>query len=276
MLSTTVGIMSRSAAPTSTEIQPDTKANHALNNQLESLQHDSIEDHDYPEGGATAWSVVFGAFAAMLSSMGLLNTVGVLQAWVSENQLHGYSESQIGWIFSTYAFFLYIGGAQVGQSGRFRSNCEGSANMHTLGPIFDAHDIRYLIIPGSIGIVAAIMCTSVSTGRRLGTCALESLRTDRSCRVLPIFAIFWRSWWILRLPSIHTCSVGCWPLVLQASGPCYWYSLHGRRARWCNFPALDPLSGPNHWLPLDHANSWVRLPFHVHYCLPPTQKALAA
>lgn len=47
--------------------------------------------------------------------MGLLNTVGVLQAWVSEHQLHGYSESNIGWIFSAYAFFLYIGGAQVGE-----------------------------------------------------------------------------------------------------------------------------------------------------------------
>lgn len=93
------------------------EANYARNNQLESLQHGSTDDEDesdYPEGGVAAWSVVFGAFAAMLSSMGLLNTVGVLQAWVSEHQLHGYSESQIGWIFSTYAFFLYIGGAQVG------------------------------------------------------------------------------------------------------------------------------------------------------------------
>lgn len=54
--------------------------------------------------------------------MGLLNTVGVLQAWVSEHQLKGYSESNIGWIFSAYAFFLYIGGAQVGeyQSIRFQ------------------------------------------------------------------------------------------------------------------------------------------------------------
>lgn len=52
---------------------------------------------------------------ADMISMGLLNTVGVLQAWVSEHQLHGYSESNIGWIFSAYAFFLYIGGAQVGK-----------------------------------------------------------------------------------------------------------------------------------------------------------------
>jgi hypothetical protein len=39
------------------------------------------------------------------------------------------------------------------------------AYVPPLGPIFDAHDIRVLIIPGSIGIVAAIMCMSVSTGK---------------------------------------------------------------------------------------------------------------
>jgi MFS family permease len=100
-----------------------------------------------------------------IPSMGLLNTVGVLQAWVSEHQLHGYSESNIGWIFSAYAFFLYIGGAQVGEY-LFPElvHLRGNSDVRLLGPIFDAHDIRYLIVPGSIGIVAAIMCMSISTG----------------------------------------------------------------------------------------------------------------
>ncbi|KAH6638730.1 major facilitator superfamily domain-containing protein [Boeremia exigua] len=145
MLSTTPPpadtIASGMAAPATVELKPHGAANLS---QAESLRYSSDDDSEYPEGGATAWSVVLGAFCAMVPSMGLLNTVGVLQAWVSENQLHGYSESTIGWIFSAYCFFLYIGGAQV-------------------GPIFDAHDIRYLIVPGSIGIVAAIMCMSVST-----------------------------------------------------------------------------------------------------------------
>ncbi len=88
------------------------KTNNDSRAQLGSLQDDN---EDYPEGGPTAWSVVLGAWFAMIPSMGLLNTVGVLQAWVSEHQLQGYSESNIGWIFSAYAFFLYIGGAQVGE-----------------------------------------------------------------------------------------------------------------------------------------------------------------
>ncbi|KAF4925712.1 MFS transporter asaE [Colletotrichum viniferum] len=99
------------------------------------------EPEKYPEGGKDAWLVVAGAWCAMIPSMGLLNTLAVLQAWVTEYELQGLPESTIGWVFSTYAFFLYFCGAQV-------------------GPIFDAHDVRYLVIPGCIGIVAAIMLMS--------------------------------------------------------------------------------------------------------------------
>ncbi|TDZ40791.1 MFS transporter asaE [Colletotrichum trifolii] len=103
-------------------------------------------DHDstYPEGGFQAWTVVLGAWCAMVPSMGLLNTLAVLQAWISEHQLRGMPESSVGWIFSTYSFFLFFCGAQV-------------------GPIFDAYDIRLLLVPGSVGMVAAVMCLSLST-----------------------------------------------------------------------------------------------------------------
>ncbi|KXH40417.1 major facilitator superfamily transporter [Colletotrichum simmondsii] len=92
------------------------------------------EPHKYPEGGKDAWLVVAGAWCAMIPSMGLLNTLAVLQAWVSQNELHGLPESTIGWVFSTYAFFLYFCGAQV-------------------GPIFDAHD--FLLTFGVLGGVSA-------------------------------------------------------------------------------------------------------------------------
>lgn len=69
---------------------------------------------DYPEGGWKAWSVVFGAWCAMIPSMGLLNSIGILHAWTSTHQLKDYSESSIGWIFGTYGFFLYFAGAQAG------------------------------------------------------------------------------------------------------------------------------------------------------------------
>ncbi|KAI2631235.1 major facilitator superfamily domain-containing protein [Xylaria nigripes] len=111
-------------------------------NAIESIEVDG-ESLSYPEGGSEAWLVVLGAWCAMIPSMGLLNTLAILQAWLSENQLQGLPESTVGWIFSTYAFFLYFTGAQT-------------------GPIFDAYPVQFLVIPGSIGITASMFLLSVS------------------------------------------------------------------------------------------------------------------
>lgn len=74
----------------------------------------SQEKEEYPDGGLRAWLVVLGAWCAMVPSMGLLNTMAILQAWLMEHDLKGVPESTVGWIFSCYAFFLYFCGAQVG------------------------------------------------------------------------------------------------------------------------------------------------------------------
>lgn len=73
------------------------------------------EKSDYPEGGTQAWLVVLGAWCAMVPSMGLLNTLAILEAWVSSNELPTMAPSTIGWIFSCYGFFLYFCGVQVGE-----------------------------------------------------------------------------------------------------------------------------------------------------------------
>ncbi|KAF4869471.1 MFS transporter asaE [Colletotrichum siamense] len=99
---------------------------------------------DYPDGGLRAWLVVFGAWCAMIPSMGLLNSLAVLQAWLGGHELQGMPESSTGWIFSGYAFFLFFCGAQI-------------------GPVFDAHDMRLLIIPGAVGIVLALVLMSLSS-----------------------------------------------------------------------------------------------------------------
>ncbi|KAI0202750.1 major facilitator superfamily domain-containing protein [Astrocystis sublimbata] len=110
----------------------------------DTIDGNEIDDESsYPEGGKEAWLVVLGAWCAMIPSMGLLNTLAILQAWISENQLAHLPESTVGWIFSTYAFFLYFTGAQT-------------------GPIFDAYPVKVLVIPGSIGMVASIFLFSVS------------------------------------------------------------------------------------------------------------------
>ena len=89
-------------------------------NSNDCLQATSLESDScgiYPEGGIKAWSVVLGAWCAMIPSMGLLNSLGTLQAWASTHQLkaQGYTESSIGWIYGAYTFFLFLGGAQFGE-----------------------------------------------------------------------------------------------------------------------------------------------------------------
>lgn len=77
----------------------------------------------YPERGWKAYSVVLGAWLALFPASGLLNSTGILQAWLLDNQLQEYSESSIGWIFSTFAFLFFFGGFQVGKSPRLQSDC---------------------------------------------------------------------------------------------------------------------------------------------------------
>jgi hypothetical protein len=63
----------------------------------------SIGDEEpYPEGGLRAWLVVFGSFCGMLASFGFMNTIGVFQTYLSNNQLKEFNDSTIGWIFSVY------------------------------------------------------------------------------------------------------------------------------------------------------------------------------
>jgi hypothetical protein len=62
----------------------------------------------FPDGGWRAWGVVLGSWCAMVPSSGLMNTIGVLEAWLADHQLKDYSKASISWIFSLYVFFIYF------------------------------------------------------------------------------------------------------------------------------------------------------------------------
>lgn len=109
--------------------------------ELETPPADAFTAEAYPEGGAKAYSVTLGAWLALLPASGLLNSMGVLQAYLSENQLATHSESQLGWIFSTYAFLFFFGGLQV-------------------GPLFDRYGLSTLLPVGAAGLVLSLLCTS--------------------------------------------------------------------------------------------------------------------
>ncbi|KFY64415.1 hypothetical protein V497_01701 [Pseudogymnoascus sp. VKM F-4516 (FW-969)] len=100
------------------------------------------DENYYPEGGLRAWLVVFGSLCSLLAALGVMNTLGSFQAYISRNQLEGVSEGEIGWIFSVYACLAFGLGAVV-------------------GPIFDKHGARWLMLVGSVGVVASLMLMSV-------------------------------------------------------------------------------------------------------------------
>ncbi|KAI1080023.1 major facilitator superfamily domain-containing protein [Whalleya microplaca] len=101
-------------------------------------------DITYPEGGLAAWLVVLGAWCGLTASLGLYNSTGVLEAYISREILPQQSPSTIGWIFGIYSFMTFFCGTQV-------------------GPTFDAKGPRGLLIAGSICTLIGIFLLSICT-----------------------------------------------------------------------------------------------------------------
>ena len=100
----------------------------------------------YPEGGLKAWLVVLGSWFALFSSLGLMNIIAILQAYVLSNQLKGYNEGTVGWIFSIYTFLAFFCGVYI-------------------GPVFDKYGPRWLVVAGLILTVGGLIFMSFATGK---------------------------------------------------------------------------------------------------------------
>jgi len=95
-----------------------------------------------PDGGWRAWLVVLGSFCGILTTFGVSNGAGTIEEHLKTNQLSDHSQSNVGWIFSLWLFFMYFGGVQT-------------------GPVFDAYGLRPLIVPGTVLWVASLFILSV-------------------------------------------------------------------------------------------------------------------
>ncbi|KAJ5384242.1 hypothetical protein N7517_002153 [Penicillium concentricum] len=78
------------------------------------MHHESPDPVDCPEGGLIGNLVVAGGFSAIMGGLGLMNSIGIYQAWISTHQLSNISEGQIGWIFGIYNFLVFFCGIQIG------------------------------------------------------------------------------------------------------------------------------------------------------------------
>lgn len=104
----------------------------------------SSDEVTYPEGGWEAWLCILGSFMGLVAALGMMNSVGVYHSYLAEHQLRGYSESTISWIFSMYIFLSFFCGLQI-------------------GPIFDAHGPRLLVLAGSILLCLSMFLLGICT-----------------------------------------------------------------------------------------------------------------
>ena len=91
-------------------------------------------EKDIREGGRVANLVVAGSFASITGGLGLMNSIGIYQAWLSTHQLASRTHSEVSWIFGVYNFLIFFGGLQI-------------------GPVFDAKGPRGLLWLGSAMLV---------------------------------------------------------------------------------------------------------------------------
>ncbi|ERS99586.1 hypothetical protein HMPREF1624_04791 [Sporothrix schenckii ATCC 58251] len=98
----------------------------------------------FPEGGLEAWLVVLGAWLALFSSLGILNSLATFQTYVSTHQLMEQSQSTIGWIFSLNAFMCFFAGVYI-------------------GPVFDKYGPRWLVLAGTMCLVGSLVLLSFCT-----------------------------------------------------------------------------------------------------------------
>ncbi|KAJ5134948.1 hypothetical protein N7526_006313 [Penicillium atrosanguineum] len=106
--------------------------------------HYEIDQGAYPEGGWGAWSVVLGSWMACFGSMGLLNSLGIFQAYLEEHELRQYSSGKIAWILGLYSFLAFFCGIQV-------------------GPIFDTKGPRLLVLCGGVGTLLYLVLLGFCT-----------------------------------------------------------------------------------------------------------------
>lgn len=102
------------------------------------------EAENFPEGGLKAWVVTFGCFLGLIACFGLLNSTGVIESHLQDNQLANESVSTIGWLFSLFLFVCF-------------------ASCIISGTYFDRNGFRTIMIVGTVFHVAGLFATANST-----------------------------------------------------------------------------------------------------------------
>jgi len=225
------------------QIRNNDDSKEALGDPASSKSEDEVT---YPEGGLRAWLVVFGSFCGMMAAFGMMNSIGVFQAYLSTHQLSNYSEGTIGWIFSLYVFLAFFCGIQI-------------------GPIFDAKGPRLLVLAGTAFLMGSSMLLGVCTGILICHSTLDQLTADLTLRN-SILAFHPR----LRRPRRHRHLPDLYPrrlldrsLLPSCPWQCNRKCNHRWQPRWHHLPSNAAIALPTNRLRLVH-------PHHgLHLRIPP-------
>lgn len=99
---------------------------------------------EFPEGGKQSYLVLFGSFTALTFTFGLFNSLGVIETYVSENQLADVPSSTVSWIFSVMLFVNFL-------------------TLVFSGVYFDRNGSRLLVLLGWLLTVVSMVATANAT-----------------------------------------------------------------------------------------------------------------
>jgi hypothetical protein len=149
-----------------------------------------------------------------------------------------------------------------------------------IGPIFDAHDVKVLLVPGTVGICLSLLCLSFSTGSLLPRSPYfrtqREIRAKSLCgRVLPVSSVVWRPRWPLGFVPLQPQSRGYWPLVPRAPRLYHRPRMYGGRPRRNRVSTDYSLCLTSTWVPLGDSLHCLHLPQPVDRCLRDATQASA-
>ncbi|KAK6460022.1 monocarboxylate permease [Scheffersomyces coipomensis] len=176
----------------------------------EQQEEEAEDEEDYPDGGLKAYSVIIGSFLGLIVNLGIINSIGAVQAYVSTHQLALVKASSISWIFSIYLSLAYALGLVA-------------------GPIFDRRGPLELLVVSTVLIFVGLMSSANSTKVYQFILSFVCLGLGNGLGMTPLIGVI--SHWFLKkrgnFTGIATSggSVGglVFPLMLRHSYATYGY-----------------------------------------------------
>lgn len=181
---------------------------HSENYRVASKQEDSGQDVNLEDFNKwKACGVVVGSFLGLTSNFGVINSVGVVQTYISEHQLSHVEASTISWIFSVYLYLSFSVGLIA-------------------GPIFVMKGTLPTLVSGTVLVVGGFMgAANCKEVWQFVLCFLL-IGVGHGLNITPLVCVvsqYWPQKYLGRASSFATLggSIGgiVWPLLLRSLYP---------------------------------------------------------